>query len=214
MSDLVRATMTAAFTAADGDEGDTGRLLALVSAYGVRYRIGSGTFHTIQPGAFADSIAGQESIPLFWSHDWTDGGLPVGHATASESDDGLEIDGRLYLETDPALGRLWESLRAGAVREWSIGYAVRTQTVDDDDDQHFYVDEAELLEASAVLRGANPQTRTLELAHRVLGREPTPTERALIAAGRPLPSSSEVTAGPAQTVASRRVLLSHYGPAS
>lgn len=188
MTDIARATMTAAFTAADDGDGDTGRILALVSAYGVKYRIGFDTWHTIMPGAFADSIAAQPSIPLFYAHNWTDGAMPIGHAVAAESDDGLEIDGRLYLDADPALGRLWQALKAGAIREYSIGYAVKTETVDDDDDQHFHVGAAELLEASAVLRGANPATRTLELARQVLGRPPTDTERELIAAGRPLPS--------------------------
>lgn len=215
MSEIAHATMTAAFTAADDGDGDTGRILALVSAYGVKYRIGFDTWHTIMPGAFADSIAAQPSIPLFYAHNWTDGAMPIGHATAAEGDDGLEIDGRLYLDADPALGRLWQALKAGAIREYSIGYAVRTQTVDDDDETHYHVGEAELLEASAVLRGANPATRTLELAHQVLGRPPTDTERQLIAAGRPLPSSSGVTAEPAPPVpAPARVpVLCLYGSA-
>lgn len=158
--------MPTVFTAAD-DTGQSGRLKALVSAYGNKYRIGLATWHTIDHGAFAASIADQPAIPLYKEHDWTSGGVPVGHATATETDDGLEIDGELYIDSDPIVKRLWEALKAGAIREYSIGYSVLTQTVDEEDDEHFTVNEGELLEASAVLRGANPATKTLQVAKEI-----------------------------------------------
>lgn len=197
--DRFYAAMPTVFTAAD-DTGDSGRLNALVSAYGVKYQIGFFTWHTIAAGAFAASIAEQPAIPLYKEHDWTSGGVPIGHATASETDDGLEIDAELYIDSDPMVKRLWESLKAGAIREYSIGYSVLTQTVDEEDDQHFTVDDAELLEASAVLRGANPATRTLQIAARVLGRAPTRDEIALLAAGRPLSTVKQEIAAPTEPV--------------
>jgi HK97 family phage prohead protease len=147
-------------------ESGEGVVEALVSAYDVEYRIGFFARHIIRAGAFAASIKAQESIPLFWQHDWQAGGLPVGDATATEGPDGLTIKGQLYME-DPSVARLWRAMKAGAIREWSIGYKVLTAKFSDDDEDLAEVVEGELLEASSVLRGANPQTHTLEVASRV-----------------------------------------------
>src|SRR5690606_9972196 len=72
--------------------------------------------------------------------------------------------GRMYVDIDPSIARLYESMREGAIREWSIGYSVLATRADREDDMHQFVTEAELLEGSSVLRGANPATRTLEVA--------------------------------------------------
>ena len=157
------ARMSSQTLAADDDKGQKGHVRALVSAYGVRYRIGWATYHTIEAGAFADSIAAQDAIPLFWQHAWDAGDPPIGHAGAEE-DDNLVIDGGLYVDTDPTIARLHQAMKAGAIREWSIGYRVQEVRKDDDDEQHFFVTKAELMEASAVLRGANPNTETLLVA--------------------------------------------------
>lgn len=216
---IFEASMPARFVAAD-DTGSSGRLKALVSAYGIKYRIGFFTWHTIAAGAFAGSIGEQPAIPLYKEHDWTSGGVPIGHATASETEDGLEIDGELYLDSDPMVKRLWEAMKAGAIREYSIGYSVLTQQVDQDDEDHFTVVEGELLEASAVLRGANPATKTLEIASRVLGREPTRDEIALLAAGRPLSTVKQEIEVPTDPVVEPPVVpavlsaLRLYGTAS
>ncbi len=163
-TDVVRAAMPGEFIAAEAG-APAGTVKALVSAYGVKYRIGFARYHTIEPGAFAASIADQDAIPLFWMHgwDWTEQ-MPTGSATASEESAGLEIDGRHYVDLDPEVARLHQSMVDGAIREWSIGYRVLAYRVDPDDEAHWIVTEAELLEASAVLRGANPQTGTLEAA--------------------------------------------------
>ncbi len=165
MNDICRATLTAStLTAADSDDEKTGKVRAIVSAYGVRYQIGYARYHTIEADAFAKSIKAQASIPLFWQHawDWSEQ-PPIGHADASETADGLEIDGDMYLDQAgvPAIHR---AMVAGALREWSIGYRILTARDDPDDDLHRFIEEAELLEASVVLRGANPQTKTLEVA--------------------------------------------------
>ncbi|MCP3978158.1 MAG: hypothetical protein GY716_02345 [bacterium] len=165
MNDICRATLTAStLTAADSDDEKTGKVRALVSAYGTRYQIGFARYHTIEADAFAESIKAQASIPLFWQHawDWSEQ-PPIGHADASETADGLEIDGEMYLDQSgvPAIHR---ALVAGALREWSIGYRILVERADPDDDLHRFIEEAELLEASVVLRGANPQTKTLEVA--------------------------------------------------
>lgn len=186
------------FTAAKSDE-KPGTVKALVSAYGVKYRIGYARWHTIEAGAFADSIAAQGTIPLFWQHSWQyTEQAPIGHGAASESDAGLEIDGELYVAEDPTVARLHMAMVNKAIREWSIGYRVIAQRVDPDDDTHFFVTEGELLEASSVLRGANPATETLKVASLVLGREPTADELALLSAGKPL-SGTDPQPDPAPT---------------
>ncbi len=165
MNDICRATLTAStLTAADSDDAKTGKVRALVSAYGNRYQIGYARYHTIEDGAFTKSIKAQDSIPLFWQHawDWSEQ-PPIGHADASEGSDGLEVDGELYLDQE-GVGAIHRALKAGALREWSIGYRILVERADPDDDLHRFIEEAELLEASVVLRGANPQTKTLEVA--------------------------------------------------
>lgn len=145
-----------------------GTVKALVSAYGVKYRIGWSTWHTIEAGAFAKSIAEQAAIPLFWQHAWSyTEQMPIGHGTATEEARGLVIEGEEYVD-DPEVARLHRAQMAGAINEWSIGYRVLAMRADPDDDTHYYVTEGELLEASSVLRGANPATETLQVAGALL----------------------------------------------
>lgn len=164
---VVRTTVAAEMiTAADGK--DDGYVRALVSAFEKKYRIGFFTHHTIEYGAFEASIAEQARIPLFWMHDWNamSPGLPIGDGEAFESkkDGGLVVEGGLFLEQDPTLRRLHASMESGSIREWSIGYRILAIRRDADDEDHYFVTEAELLEASSVLRGANPHTKTLNVA--------------------------------------------------
>lgn len=166
---IYRATFRGSMLAADPTEDNPGHVRALVSAYDVKYRIGWALWHTIQAGAFAKSIAEQPAIPLFWMHSWAwSERPPIGSAQAeeSEADGGLVIDGGIYVNDSGDNMSLYRSLKDGAIREWSIGYDVITSTVDKEDELHEYVVEAELLEASAVLRGANPETETLQVASR------------------------------------------------
>ncbi len=147
-----------------------GSVSAIVSAYNVRYRIGWALYHTIMNGAFSESLAEQDALPLFWMHSWAwSDGMPIGDAQGSEVPAGLQIDGQLYIDNSPDIANLYRSLKAGAIREWSIGYDVIESNQDPDDDLHFFVTKAEILEASSVLRGANPETETLEVASKAGG---------------------------------------------
>lgn len=194
----VVASMGTTVLAADDSADESSAIAALVSAYNVKYRIGYWAHHTIEAGAFDDSLAEQEAIPLYRQHDWQAGGAPIGHATAkdvTEPKAGLRIDGELYTD-DAEVSRLHRAAKAGALREWSIGYQVLETRADLDDEDHIYVIKAALLEASLVLRGANPETETLEVAARIIGRPPTAEEAALLAAGKPLPMTSPPAAAP------------------
>ena len=170
--DVFRATFEAAPLEVAAADKAKGTVKALVSAYNVKYRIGYATWHTIEAGAFADAAASEDPVPLFWMHgwSWTDQ-FPVGVGYASETDDGLVIDGQMYI-SDPEVARLHAALLDGALPEWSIGYRVVETRLDPDDDRHYFVTKAELLEASSVLEGANPATQTLEVASRPATQQP------------------------------------------
>ena len=176
-------------------EAKAGSVTALVSAYETKYRIGYSTYHTIRANAFADSIAAQPSIPIFWAPAWNYSEQPpIGHGSASEGDAGLEIDGELYIDADPEIGRIHSAMMVGALREWSIGYQVLAEEKDPDDDMHSYVTKAELLEASIVLRGANPATETLRVASAIMGRDLTSEELARLELGAPLAAAPSAPA--------------------
>lgn len=187
--DIVRATVTGKILKADDESDGTGAIRALVSAYDVKYRIGWRLWHTIEAGAFAASIAGARMIPWFWMHAWDalSPQMPVGAGVAEEIDDpdgegvGLVNDGSLYVGEDPEVARLYRAAKDEAITEWSIGYRVLAERTDADDPDHYYVTEAELLESSLVLRGANPNTDTLKVA------SGTPSATA------PAPGSTRVT---------------------
>lgn len=147
--------------AEDGKE--LGRRKAIVSAFDTKYKIGYHEWHTVKAGAFTNTIAAQASrVPLFFQHNWDwSEQVPIGFTEAAEETaEGLQIDAAFWLDLAPSAA-CWRALEVGALREWSIGYHVIALERDPDDENHFYITEAELLEASVVLRGANPATRTL-----------------------------------------------------
>lgn len=145
-----------------------GAVEAIVSVYDLVYDVGGWwgpTKERIEPGAFTDSIADKPVIPLFWQHDWEAG--PIGDATASETDKDLRINGQLYVD-DPMVTRIWRSLKADSVSEWSIGYiALATQIVKEDDnpkgDDIEVVMKGQLCETSSCVMGANPGTETISV---------------------------------------------------
>src|SRR5690606_5985134 len=81
---------------------------------------------------------------------------------------GLVIEGEFFLDTEDGRS-VYHGIKAKALREWSIGYRILQAEVDDSDDSKrvVRVSDAELLEASSVLRGANPETDTLKVAQQI-----------------------------------------------
>ncbi len=142
------------------DESGAPSIEALVSAYDVRYRMGFASYHTIKPGTFGASIAAQDGIlPMFWQHNWDWAERPpIGYGQTAEANEGVFFT-PTFFDTDDAKS-VKEGLLAGALREWSIGYKILAMERDEDDDSHVFITKGELLEASAVLRGANPGTGT------------------------------------------------------
>jgi HK97 family phage prohead protease len=158
--------------AEESDDGKRGQVTALVSAYDVEYRMGGfgrPIMHIIQLGAFANSLKSNSTIPLFWQHNWDLGERPpIGVASAHEEPRGLVIEGEFFLDTEDGRS-VYHGIKAKALREWSIGYRILQAEVDDSDDSKrvVRVSDAELLEASSVLRGANPETDTLKVAQQI-----------------------------------------------
>jgi HK97 family phage prohead protease len=144
------------------DEGE-GRFEALVSDYSQTYSIGWGFKERILPGAFAESLADHPVQPVNWEHLWSDG--PIGHGSAQELDLGLIARGELYLDLDAKVQRIYRAMVEGAVTEWSIAFMCRMQDILNTDEEPMVdqIVQGDLVEYSAVYRGACPTTATLDL---------------------------------------------------
>lgn len=147
------------------DDGKRGKVTALVSAYNKPYRMGFATYHQVDDGAFSASLKANSSVPLFWQHNWAFSEQPpIGHAQGREESTGLVVEGEFYLDTEAGRS-VFNAMDAGAIREWSIGYRITRYEIEEGDEKDtIFVKEADLMEASAVLRGANPHTETLKVA--------------------------------------------------
>jgi HK97 family phage prohead protease len=130
------------------------------------------TKHRIQSGAFKASLANNANIPIFFQHNWSWSEQPpigTGLATVVASPKpGLKVAADFFLDTDSGRST-FRAIKAGALREWSIGYRISKFEVEEDDDGFdiVIVKEADLMEASSVLRGANPDTETLKVSRQL-----------------------------------------------
>lgn len=140
-----------------------GTFSAYASVFGVEYDIGWGFKETILPGAFTDSIkAHGGTIPIMWEHAWNLG--PVGDAKVSEDDHGVKLDGQLYLDDGGDLvRRIYRSMTGNAVNEWSVAFWPTDIVWDDDNPDLDQIAGGDLAEASVCVRGANPETETLDI---------------------------------------------------
>lgn len=143
------------------DEGE-GVFEAYVSKYNVPYKIDYWGKEQIMPGCFDESIAANPKIPVFWMHAWRDG-LLIGDADASSDDVGIIAKGQLWMDIDVLAQKVWRGMMSGAIREWSIGYFVQIVEFDEDDEDLELIHKGELIEASSVVRGANPETETIDV---------------------------------------------------
>ena len=162
--------------AEESDDGDTGHVEAIVSAFDVDYRMGWMTKHRITANAFRASLAQSSNIPIFFQHNWAwSEQPPIGTGLASavaSPKPGLKVAADFFLDTESGRST-FRAIKAGALREWSIGYRITKYEVEEDDDgfKVVIVNEADLMEASSVLRGANPGTETLKVAAETLTPE-------------------------------------------
>jgi HK97 family phage prohead protease len=138
-----------------------GVVVGLVTKYDVEYRIGYSLKESIASHAFDASIASQESFPIFYEHDWTAG--PIGTASMRGTDEGVEATATLFIDDDPRARSVYRAMQTGALREWSIGFMPTTITTSSDDPSLEIIEAGDLIEASVVVRGANPGTDTVEV---------------------------------------------------
>lgn len=164
------------------DEGE-GVFEAYVTKYNVPYKIDYWGKEQIEPGCFDESIAANPKIPVFWMHAWRDG-LLIGDADASSDDVGVIAKGQLWMDIDVLAQKVWRGMMSGAIREWSIGYYVQIVEFDEQDDDLEHIHKGELIEASSVVRGANPETETIDvraMLRSVLGvKDETVADRELV----------------------------------
>ncbi len=148
---------------------------AVVSTYNLEYPIGFGWSEQILPGAFAESISVHSTIPIFYNHDWDSGPIGMGRPTERASD--LIVDFELYLDQGDLVNRVYKAMNDEALTEWSVGMWAEEITTDIQKPKLDQIAKADLAEASVCVRGANPETGTLELAGRSGWLEGTEAER-------------------------------------
>lgn len=158
----------------------SGVLIGYASVYDVAYRVGYGIEETIAPGAFADSIVERDGVfPLFYQHDWNE---PIGYALASEDKVGLKVEAHLFMDDNERARSVWRAADAGALREWSIGFIPTEILQRTDEDSGTDVEEivrGSLIEASVVVRGANPETVMVDVRSQSEDDAPGPDEAAI-----------------------------------
>jgi HK97 family phage prohead protease len=104
-------------------------------------------------------------FPVWWQHSYSDPSAAIGLITRAVIDDaGLVVEGRLNIDTNEKALGVYEGLLEGTIREWSISYGIVAEHRENINGKDVNVlDELELLEISAVMRGANANTRTLSV---------------------------------------------------
>lgn len=148
------------------DDGETpqGILEGYASVYDAEYRVGYFTNEIIAPGAFGESLKRQGGvIPIFYEHDWND---PIGFANAEEDEKGLRVEALLFIEDSSRARTVYRAVAAGALREWSIGFLPETIELSTNDETEMDVEtvtRGDLVEASVVVRGANPETEMIDV---------------------------------------------------
>lgn len=144
-------------------DADAGTFTALVSAFGVV----DSYDEEVMPGAFAKSLErfGDDPIPIMWNHQWGALGAHLGGAKGIETDEGLVIEGWFDMD-DPDAVKAFRLLKSGRIKEFSIGGFEPSEgirLVEKDGRDVWQVYEFELVEVSLVLRGANPDTRLIDV---------------------------------------------------
>jgi HK97 family phage prohead protease len=142
------------------DAGE-GTFEAKVSTYNLEYDIGWGWTEKILPGCFADSISEHPNQPTFYEHVWALG--PVGVHKPEERDEDLIVRGHLYLGMDSRIDVVYQSMLDEALQEWSIAFWPETIITDKENPYCDQIAKGDLAEASICVRGANPDTETLDL---------------------------------------------------
>ena len=167
----------------DADGKPTNRLSGYASVYNRPY-MGEYGPQMVGKNAFAEDIASKDGIiPIFYQHGWAKAAnaVPIGYAFVAEDSKGLTVEAGLFGGDLPEAKAVHLAAVAGALREWSIGFLADETTLLDSKGKKELsasdllsgskdglapverTDKGTLLEASVVVKGANPWT-TLQAA--------------------------------------------------
>lgn len=157
MTDSKLRTRTFVMERAEDDA--EGIVRGYVTTWDQPYDIGWGWQEEIARGAFTESLQ-RGAVPIMWQHDWDAGPIGVTRST-TEDDKGLLFEVELFLD-DPRARAVYRAMAAGALREWSIGFYAE-EILERTADKVDRVTKGRLAETSVVVRGANPNTSTIEV---------------------------------------------------
>lgn len=141
---------------------EPGTFEATVSTYGSPYDVGYGFVETIQAGAF--KAAQGRTIAVMLGHDWSGG--PLGSAVVRDTSAGLGVAGRLYVDTSERARVCHQAMLDGAMDRWSVAFMPLTISTDPSDPLAETIVDADLIEVSLCLRGANPDAQTVDVRAR------------------------------------------------
>ena len=144
-----------------GTTEDQGTFTAIAAAYTID-RVND----QIVKGAFANTIerwrASGKMVPVHWNHDGRADSVigAVNPATMQETDQGLQVSGKLDIHDSETAREAWRSMRNNSM-SLSFGYmTTKSRTRADGVNE---LQEIDLFEISIVPSPANPDTRVLEM---------------------------------------------------
>ncbi|MFI5685897.1 HK97 family phage prohead protease [Streptomyces sp. NPDC051636] len=162
--------VTAKVKAAGVTDGlEEGQFRALVSVFNNEDTYGD----VVRPGAFAQTLqdwaAKGDSIPVIWSHQWSDPFAHIGHVVeAQETAQGLEVLGQIDdLGENPSADQVYRLLKGRRVTQFSFAYDVPNgggAWVKDDTHPwggYYELRQVDLHEVGPCLLGVNRETELL-----------------------------------------------------
>ena len=147
-----------------------GEFTALVSVFDTKDSYGD----VIRKGAFTKTIsewsAGEDNLPVIWSHSWDDPFSHVGRVTkAEETDEGLVITGLIEdMDSNPTAAQVYRLLKGRRIKNFSFAYDVISGGYRQDDEHGEYneLTELKLFEVGPCLVGVNQETELLDVKAR------------------------------------------------
>lgn len=131
-----------------------GVVSGVAAAFDVRYKIAPDRDEVIEPFAFTRSIEARPRVPVFREHEWS---TPIATADLWQESRGLMFRTGEFFDSDVA--RAWHRVVVeGGLDGVSIGFVPRALR-QEERGKLDVIEQAEVLEISLVLRGANPGAR-------------------------------------------------------
>lgn len=163
MTTTARAANKSFHVALKAADPDAGTVTALVSVF----EVVDSYDEMIMPGAFDKSLEkfGDDPIPILWNHQWGVMDAHLAEAKGEVTDEGLVVTMQFDM-SDPTSAKAFRLLKSKRIKEFSIGGFEPVdgiKRVEKDGQDVWAIYEFELVEVSLVLRGANPDTRLIDV---------------------------------------------------